>query len=237
MVYKIIFIAFMAIFGFTFVPSMQVAAQAPDSSNIIVDPIPGPTAAEKLTDKAKSSWPWYVTRGSGLVAAVLLFVLMLAGIGMITGHSFKFLDPLIAWATHRAIGIAFIVAILVHMGALLFDKFAPFKIPDLLVPFVSDYKPVSIAGFNVGSLYVALGVVAFWSVLFIVLTSLFWINKKPKLWRIIHYLTYLTMVAVFIHALLIGTDLAHGLLRFLWVLGGIIIAIILIVRLKRAKNL
>lgn len=237
MVYKLLLLSFLTMLGTIFVPSIQVVAQSSDSSNIVVDPIPGPTAAEKLTDKAKSSWPWYVTRASGLVAAILLLVLMLSGIGMITGHSFKFLDPLIAWATHKAIGIAFLVAILLHMIALLFDKFAPFNIVDLLVPFASEYKSVTIAGFNVGSLYVALGVLAFWSVLFIVLTSLLWINKKPKFWRIVHYLTYFAMVAVFAHALLIGTDLSHGILRILWIAGGVLIAIILLVRLKRAKTL
>lgn len=212
-------------------------AQANNSSgDIVVQTIPGPTVAEKLTERTKASWPWYVTRGSGLAAAFFLIILMLSGIGLVTGHTFRFLEPITAWASHRALGLAFAISVLLHMFSLLFDHFAPFNIWQILVPWMSKYRPVNIFGFHMGSLYVALGVLAFYMVVLITITSLFWVEKKPYLWKIVHLLSYIVILLVFVHALYLGTDLTHGLLRWLWIILGVGIAYATVHRLWRAKT-
>src|SRR5664279_1065130 len=151
-----------------------VAAASPTFGDITVQDIPGPTVAQKVVTRAASSWPWFLVRGSGIIAAIALVLLMLSGVGQITGHTFRFLEPLTAWASHRALGIVFGVAVLVHMLFLLFDTFVPFTILQLFVPWLSHYKPVTFAGVHLGSLYVALGVLAFYGVVFVVVSSLLW---------------------------------------------------------------
>lgn len=205
------------------------------SSGIVVET--QPTVAEELVNKIESSWPWYISRASGLVAALVLIVLLLSGIGFITGTTYKFLEPITAWATHRALGIILTVALVLHVGALYFDSFAPFNFSDLLIPFKSNYRPVSIFGFSVGSLYVALGVIALYLIGLIVATSLLWMEKLPKTWKAVHILSYLVMFFVFIHALFLGTDLAAGVLRWLWILFGVVLLLAALVRLWRAKTL
>jgi len=88
-----------------------------------------------------------------------------------------------------------------------------------------------------GSLFVALGVLAFYGLILVVITSLLWIEKKPFLWKIIHLLSYLVMVFVFIHALYLGTDLASGLWRWVWIASGVIVAAAVVARLWRAKTI
>lgn len=210
--------------------------KAADDGTVIVQTIPGPTVAEKLGSRVKVSWPWYLTRASGLIAAVTLIILMLSGIGQVTGYTFRFLDPLTSWASHRALGIAFSLSVVVHVVTLLFDKFIKFNIWHVLVPWYSSYRPVTLFGYKLGSLYLALGIVAFYLTAIVTITSLVWVEKKPYLWKIVHLLSYIIILFVFVHALYIGTDLARGIFRLLWLVFGVSIAWATIHRLWRAKT-
>lgn len=206
---------------------------ATDSPIILVNPVQGPTISKQLETRAKSSWPWYITRAAGFVAAISLVLLMLSGIGFITGATFHFLEPLTAWATHKAIAYVFGVSVFIHVVALLFDTYVPFTIAQALVPFLSNYHNISFENYHIGSLYVALGVIAMYFVLAIILTSILWIDKKPHTWKLFHFLAYLTMIFVFFHALYLGTDLTHGIFRILWIAFGVGVTIAILYRLRR----
>lgn len=229
---QILVVIFVSVVLFT---AMTQRSYALESNGILIGA--EPTVAQELTDKAVSSWPWYLTRASGLVASIALFLLMFSGIGFITGSTYRFLEPITGWATHRALGIIFAVALVVHIGALYFDSFVPFNLSDLLIPFQSSYKPISLFGYPVGSLYVALGIISLYLIGLIVLTSLLWMEKIPKTWKVTHILSYLVMLLVFIHALYLGTDLANGILRWLWIMLGALILWASLTRLWRAKTI
>ena len=216
-------------------PQLDRFATTGDAPDILVSPIQGPSLTRELTNRATTSWPWYITRAAGLLAAVSLVFLLLSGIGLITGATFRFLEPLTAWATHRAIGIVFAVSALIHILALLFDTFVPFSIAQVLFPFVSNYRAVTIWGVHLGSLYVALGIFALYGTVAIILSSLFWIDKKPHIWKLTHFLSYLVMTFVFIHALYLGTDLARGIFRTLWIISGIAVAVAIVIRIQRKR--
>ncbi|MBP6045124.1 ferric reductase-like transmembrane domain-containing protein [Candidatus Woesebacteria bacterium] len=207
-----------------------------ESANVKVEKVSNSSVAHGLKERVEVSWPWYVSRASGIVAAVTLVILMLSGIGLITGHTFSFLEPITAWASHRALGIAFLVSVLLHTGALFFDNFVPFSLVDLLVPFASDFKPTVLLGLSVGSLYVALGVISLYIVIAVVLTSLLWVEKKPTIWKLTHLLSYLAMIFVFVHGLYLGTDFSSGLGRVLWIILAVIVLGASISRLWRAKT-
>lgn len=225
----------LGIIGLGFAPAAY-AQSSNYSGDIVVETIPDQTVAEKLTEKARTSWPWYVTRASGLVAAGSLVILMLSGIGLVGGYTFKFLEPITAWASHRALGITFGISVLAHVFVLLFDHFAPFNIWHLLIPWLSDFKPVTLFGIHFGSLYLALGILSLYGVVAIVLTSLVWIEKKPYVWKLTHLISYLVMFFVYIHALYLGTDLASGILRWIWIILGIFVGLMVLHRLWRAKT-
>lgn len=210
------------------------AASGTPSSTILVESVPHSSLAASLLDRVFSSWPWYLTRASGLVAGFLLVILLVSGTGFITGTTFRFLEPITAWATHRALGIALGIAIIVHVGALYFDHFVEFNLTALFVPFASRHAPVELFGMSFGSLWVALGIFALYVCIAIILTSLFWIRRKPKTWKLVHLLSYLVMVLVFVHALYLGTDLTHGVLRYVWIGAGVLVVGAALARLWRA---
>ena len=205
-------------------------------SNIVVEKTPESSVSHGLVERAKVSWPWYLTRISGMVAAVSLVLLMLSGVGLITGNTFSFFEPITAWASHRALGITFSLSVLLHVGALYFDNFVPFSITSLLIPFASDYKQIQLFGYSVGSLYIALGVISLYITAAITITSLLWIEKKPKLWKVTHLLSYLAMIFVFVHALYLGTDLSSGILRWAWIGLGFAVLYASLARAWRAKT-
>jgi len=220
------------LFGF----ANHAAAAEVKGGTVTVETIPGDTLTQIITNRAEHSWPWYIVRASGIVAGFSLIALMLSGIGSVTGHFFKFLEPITAWATHRALGITFVASIVIHVVTLLFDKFTPFTILHVLVPWASPYRPVSILGIHFGSLSVALGILAFYGSIIVLITSLLWIDKKPRFWKLIHFVTYGVIAAVFIHALFLGTDTGHGLGRIAWILSGIAVVVAIILRLRRART-
>lgn len=205
-------------------------------NSISVQTVEGDSVAKKIIDQAHTSWPWYVARGTGIVAAMSLVILMLSGIGQITGHTYKFLEPLSAWASHRALGLVFGVSVLMHMVSLLFDKFMKFDVLQVLIPWWSKFKPVTIFGYKAGSLYLACGILAFYMSIAVVVSSIVWISKKPHIWKFIHFLSYVLMILVFVHALFIGTDFAGGWLRLAWVVSGVLVAAGSLARLWRAKT-
>ncbi len=214
----------------------SATTSATSSTDITISPVQGPGVGKKLQTRAISVWPWYITRASGIVAVALLLLLIISGIGLVTGYTFKFFEPLNAWAVHKALGMSLIVAAAIHGFVLLFDTYVKFSITQILFPFASNYRPVTINGIHLGTLWVSLGIFAFYGLAAIIISSLFWIDKKPKIWKLIHILSYLVAIMIFFHGLYLGTDLTHGLFRTIWIVFGIIVFGAVIVRIRRARS-
>jgi sulfoxide reductase heme-binding subunit YedZ len=190
------------------------------------------------TTRIAATWQWYVIRAAGFTAAGLLILLMLSGIGQVTGLTYRFLEPIKAWALHKALALALCGAIAVHVTFLLFDDYLPFSVVQVLVPFASRYgNHTSLLGLGLDGIAVALGILAMYGVAIILLSSLGWIDSKQKTWRWLHYLSYFVMLAVMIHALGAGSDLRYGIFREVWILIAIILLIAILSRLWRSGTL
>ena len=191
-----------------------------------------------VTTRVADSWTWYVIRSAGFVAAGLLILLMLSGIGQVTGLTYKFLEPIKAWMLHKALALALCGAIFIHVLFLLIDHYIPFSLVDVLIPFASRYSNhTTLFGIAISGIALALGILAMYSVIVVVSSSLGWIDTKRGLWRKLHYLNYFTLVAVFIHALGVGSDLRYGLFRTCWIFVGVVLMLAVVYRLWFAGTL
>jgi sulfoxide reductase heme-binding subunit YedZ len=185
-----------------------------------------------------ASWPWYVIRGAGFTAAGLIVLLILSGIGQVTGLTYRFVEPVKAWVIHKALAIALCVAIAVHVGFLLIDHYVRFSFAELFVPFLSHYNnKTQLLGLPLDGIAIALGILAMYGVAIIVASSLGWIDTKKGAWRKLHYLSYVVAVFVFLHALYAGSDLQYGIFRKAWELIGLIVLIAIVARLYRSGTL
>ena len=188
-----------------------------------------------VSQRVAASWPWYIIRAAGFISAGLLVLIMLSGIGQVTGIIYRWIEPIKVWAIHKALALALVVSIAVHVSFLLIDHFVPFSLIQILVPFASHYSNgTKLLGIPLGGIAVTLGILAMYGVIILVLSSLGWIDTKKKTWRKLHYISYLVGGFVLIHALYVGTDLKYGLFRLAWIGLGFIVGIAIIARLWRA---
>lgn len=201
---------------------------------IVTIPTPTVTAPAPVTSVAPattpSPWPWYLTRAFGIASFWLLFTSAVVGILMTTGAMHRLFSPASSWSLHRTTGIFLILSILIHLTSLLFDRFINLRIQDVLIPFVSPYQP----------LLVTLGIFGFYIFIPVIWTSLVWIDKKSWLWRTTHILSFPMFVAIFFHALLLGTDRHQPwMVAIFWITGltmGLLVAYRLIWKLRAGRQ-
>ena len=147
---------------------------------------------------AEQLW-WWVSRATGIVALVCLAASVLWGLVL---HS-RFLGSSATAASlldlHRWLAGLTVASTLAHMGALVADSFVSFTVADLLVPFASEWKPGPVAW----------GVLSFWLLAAVQLTSLLRRHVPPKVWRGVHLTSYLALAGGMVHAITAGTDADH----------------------------
>lgn len=175
---------------------------------------------------SNTPWIWYISRSSGITSYLMLFLLIIVGIGISSGYIFKLFGPIIAWRMHRTIGITLVAFIAIHLISLAYDPFMKFSPADLFVPFHSTYNP----------LYLSLGIIGFYLFILIILTSIFIIISKYKIWKFVHYLTYPTFIALFIHGAFIGTDSKTLIMQLIYWITGIIVGIAFAYRLIKIPS-
>ncbi len=160
------------------------------------------------------SWPWYVIRGTGIIAIVLLVTLMISGIGQVTGWTYRFLEPVKAWLVHKWLSYALLAAVAIHALTLLIDHYVSFHIVDLVVPFANLYTNQStILGMPLTYVAIPAGIIAAYGIVYIVATSLAWINTKKRAWKYSHFVSYGVMGLVFLHDLGAGSDTTSAIVR------------------------
>ena len=143
-----------------------------------------------------STWLWYFTRATGIVALVLLSAIIVLGtLGPLRASSSRW--PRFAVATvHRDLSLLALVLIVLHVLTTVLDGYAPIGLIDAVVPLISSYRPI----------WLGLGAVAFDLMLAIVVTSLLRRSIGYRAWRWIHWLTYASWPVAVLHGLGAGSD-------------------------------
>lgn len=147
---------------------------------------------------------WYVARSGGIVAWALLALSMLWGLVLSTRLLGKRPTPAVLTDVHRFLGGLALVFTAVHLVGLVADSYSHFGPAELLVPMASTWKPGPTAW----------GVVAFYLLLAVELTSL-WMRKLPRrLWRGVHFASFGLFVAASVHGATAGTDAMNPIYRW-----------------------
>ena len=156
---------------------------------------------------------WYVARSAGVVAYTLVWLsvvwglLLSTSLGKAIGKVANVVD------VHRHVSVLSVVFTLAHALVLLGDRYIGYTINSIFVPYASmEYRPFE----------VAFGQVGFY--LLVIVAGSFWVRQwtGQKVWRVIHYLSFVICVVVGLHALWAGTDadvLWYGYLTSIIVVG------------------
>ncbi len=143
-----------------------------------------------------SSALWYLGRGTGVVALVLLTLAVCLGIVTRSGRRLPGLPRFTVADLHRTASLTGAGLIVLHVTSLFFDPYAQLRLIDFVMPFQGQYRP----------LYLGLGTLAVDLLLLVVATSLLRHRLGPRVFRAVHWATYVLWPLAFLHGLGIGTD-------------------------------
>jgi ferric reductase like protein len=148
---------------------------------------------------------WYATRGSGVVALILLTLVVALGVaGSLRLRSDRWPRFLVV-GLHRNLTLLSLVFLIVHVVTTVLDSYTPIGLAAAFVPFVSSYRP----------LWLGLGAVAFDLLLALVVTSLLRARVGYRLWRGLHWLAYAAWPIALVHGLGTGSDARFGWMQAL----------------------
>jgi len=158
---------------------------------VIVEPLLGTSGPTVL---------WYLARGSGIAALVMLTVSVLGGIITTVRWSSARWPRFVTQLVHRNVSLLAFVFIVIHIVTVIADAFAPIRWIDAVVPFASAYRP----------LWLGFGAIGFDLLLALIATSLLRHRIGQRIWRALHWSAYLCWPVVVLHGLGAGTDTKVG---------------------------
>lgn len=173
---------------------------------------------------------WYITRAAGWIAYFLLWFSMVWGLVIPTKFFEKFLSPTFAVDFHEYLSLLAIGFVILHVTVLLFDQYLPFTLAQILVPFMSTYRPF----------WVGLGVIG--AYLSGLVTVTFYLRKRigQNKFKSIHTLSVFGYLGVILHAFFSGSDSSLPIAQLIYLSSFLVVVFMtaywLLVRGKQVKQ-
>jgi predicted ferric reductase len=154
---------------------------------------------------------WYLSRGTAFVSFALLWISM--ALGLIISNKMARLWPggPVAFDLHQYTSILGLGLAVFHGLILMGDQYISYSLVQVLTPFASSYEPY----------WVGLGQIGIYLWLLVVLS--FYVRKTigRKLWRTLHFVSFLSFILALIHGVSSGTDSGTlWAMRLYWFAGG-----------------
>jgi DMSO/TMAO reductase YedYZ heme-binding membrane subunit len=169
---------------------------------------------------------WDVARAGGLVAWGLATASVVWGLVLSTRLARR--RPWPAWFldAHRVLAALAVTFTVVHVLAILADGYTDFGLADVLVPFASSWHPVAVAW----------GIVAFYLLLAVELTSLVRGRIPRRWWRRVHLASFALFAVATVHAVTAGTDAVSAVVLGVIVVGALPVAALTAIRLGPGRG-
>ena len=161
-----------------------------------------------------SAITWDAARAGGFAAYILLSVAVSVGLVLRNRWQTPKWPRLLTNEIHGYLSLLALVFIVVHVLAVLVDPFTHFGLAEVLVPFVSHYRPA----------WMGLGVVALYLLLAVWLSSQLRKHMRYEAWRRIHVLAYGVYIAATIHGLGTGSDTRSGWAPIIYASSVLVVA-------------
>jgi sulfoxide reductase heme-binding subunit YedZ len=139
---------------------------------------------------------WYLGRGTGVVALLLLTLVVALGIATRSARPMGGLPRFAVGTLHRNASLLAVSLLGIHVTTMLADPYAQLRLVDLVVPFAGRYRP----------LWLGLGTVGFDLIVALIATSLLRRRLGQRAWRAVHWLAYLCWPVAVLHSLGTGSD-------------------------------
>lgn len=159
---------------------------------------------------------WYLTRGSGIVALLLLTATMVFG-ALTFGRTAAGGSRFVVAELHRNLSLLAVVFLVVHVVTAVVDGFVPIRWIDSVLPFGSAYQPI----------WLGIGAASLDLMVAVVVTSLVRARLGQRVWRLVHWLAYVAWPLAVAHSIGVGSDSSQGWAAALYAacIGAVVIAI------------
>ena len=139
---------------------------------------------------------WYLTRGAGTVALLLLTASVVLGIVDFSRWRSDRWPRFVTDALHRNVSLLALAVVVLHIVTTVADNFAPIGLKDAILPFLSPYR----------RLWLGLGALSFDLLLAVAITSMVRRRLGYGAWRAVHWTAYACWPLALVHGLGTGTD-------------------------------
>jgi hypothetical protein len=143
---------------------------------------------------------WYLTRGTGLAALILLSASIALGIMEVNRWTSPSWPRFVTAALHKNVSLLATAFLAVHIATSVLDSFAPIHWLDAVIPFLSPYRP----------LWLGLGALATDLIIALIITSLLRQRLGYRAWRAVHWAAYAAWPVAVVHGLGTGSDSSRG---------------------------
>ena len=173
---------------------------------------------------------WYVTRSAGFASYFLLWLSTALGLAIPSKLFDRLMPRAATFDFHQFISILAIGFIAMHIGVLLVDRYLPYTLAQILVPFISPYRPV----------WVGIGVFSFYLTLLVTITFYIRSHIGMKAFKTIHYFSLVSYFGVVVHSFLSGTDSSVPAVQWMYIVTSMVVVFLtsywIIMGVKQVKR-
>jgi methionine sulfoxide reductase heme-binding subunit len=162
---------------------------------------------------ASTSAYWFITRGSAIVALILLTLTVALGVASVKRIESAGVPRFVINAVHRNASLLAVVFLAIHVVTAVLDTYVPTRIVDAFIPFGAAYRPF----------WMGLGALSLDLFLAVLVTSLLRRHIGYRAWRATHWLAYASWPVALLHTLGTGSDVGTTWMR---VVTGVCVAIV-----------
>ncbi len=169
---------------------------------------------------------WYMARSAGIVAYLLLWGSVAAGIMVGNKLLNGLVKPPVVFEVHKTLSILALIVGMFHGFILLGDTYMNFSLLDLLIPFHSPYQPF----------WVGLGILGLYLTAILVIS--FYVKKHigQRAWRLLHYTSFGVWIMTSLHGIAAGTDTQSVLMKMLYAVAIVSVGYLLTYRIFMARE-
>jgi methionine sulfoxide reductase heme-binding subunit len=139
---------------------------------------------------------WALGRGTGVVALVMFTISLVLGIVARSGRSVPWLGRFGTSDLHRTAALTGTGLLVGHVGSLYLDPYAQLRLVDVVFPFLGAYRPF----------WLGLGTLALDVLAVVTVVSLLRHRVGPRVFRTVHWATYVLWPVALLHAVGNGTN-------------------------------
>lgn len=174
--------------------------------------------------------PWYIARASGLLAFMLLSLGAIYGLVISSRALSRVITSPVAYELHRTLSLVSLGVVLLHISSFFFDDYLKIRFFEAFVPGVLQRNFPSALGYNLG-FSVGMGIVAFYIILILILTSEFRAKLSSRVWRKIHYLSFVAYLLFVGHGFTAGTDSGEYWVRVMYIVSLMMVGVLVSIRI------